>query len=89
MYGPALSPVTHGVCHPAHPLIPVTSDCISPTASHHAVLRQADNYVYWFESSTSTIVKSENSTGHLPSVAVTGVEGVTDFVVTLSHYSPS
>ena len=54
-----------------------------------AVLREAEEYVYWFEPEMKAIMKSRKTVGQSPSKAVTGLEGVTDFVVTLSHYAPS
>lgn len=53
------------------------------------LLREAEEYVYWFEPEREAIMKSQKTVSQSPSMAVTGLEGVTDFVVTLSHYAPS
>ena len=81
-----LSPRTRHLALCLH--IPHHLHCVS-TSPHPAVLRVAEEYVYWFEPRKNAIVRNRKSVGNLPSVAVTGVEGVTDFVVTLSHYPPS
>lgn len=45
--------------------------------------------MYWYEPGKNAIVKNKKTVSHQHSTAVTGVQGITDFVVTLSHYSPS
>ena len=63
-----------------------------PSHSHlpcPAVLRVAEDYVYWYEPSKKAVMKNKKAVSHQPSTAVTEAQGVTDFVFTLSHYPPS